>query len=218
MKKLALVLAVVFTGQICLAQMYITEWMYQGTQDSSYEFIEFTNMSTSAIDMTGWSFDDDHQTPGAFDLSGFGIVQPGQSVILTEVSASDFRDAWGLDSSIKVVGDLGVESGSNLGRADEINLYDSFDNLVDRLTYGDSTEAGGPRTRYFSGNILLEYLGQNDATQAVLSANGDIYGSYISNLGDAGNPGSYYAAIPEPASLILFCLSGLAIRIRMRRN
>ncbi len=34
--------------------------------------------------MTGWSFDDNHGQPGAFSLSAFGIVQPGESVIITE--------------------------------------------------------------------------------------------------------------------------------------
>jgi hypothetical protein len=36
--------------------MFITEWMYNGN-----EFVEFTNLGTEPIDMTGWSFDDSSQ-------------------------------------------------------------------------------------------------------------------------------------------------------------
>ena len=48
------------------AQMRITEWMYNGKLDGNSlgEFVEFTNVGSSAIDMTGWSFDDDSRTAG----------------------------------------------------------------------------------------------------------------------------------------------------------
>jgi hypothetical protein len=59
--------------------MRITEYMYSGLGG---EFIEFTNRSDAPIDMTGWSYDDDHAVPGAFSLSAFGVVQPGESVVL----------------------------------------------------------------------------------------------------------------------------------------
>jgi hypothetical protein len=91
--------------------MRITEWMYSR---ASGEFIEFTNMSHTAIDMTGWSFDDDHVTAGAFDLSAFGLVQPGESVVITESAAETFRTAWGLAPTVKIIGDLGVITGHNL--------------------------------------------------------------------------------------------------------
>src|SRR5262245_14731740 len=102
----------------------ITEWMYQGghtgAESSEYgEFIEFTNMSDAAIDMTNWSFDDDSRAPGTVNFgSVFGVVQSGQSVILTDMTASAFRSIWNLDSSVKVYGN----NGANLGRADEISL------------------------------------------------------------------------------------------------
>lgn len=79
--------------------MRITEWMYSGNNG---KFMEFTNLSDAAIDMTGWSYDDDRWNPGAFDLSAFGVVQPGESVLLTENLADTFRSAWGLASTIKI--------------------------------------------------------------------------------------------------------------------
>src|SRR6185312_7524044 len=100
------------------AEMRITEYMYSGANG---EFIEFTNVGDAPIDMTGWSFDDDSETPGTVDLSAFGTVAAGESVILTETAAADFRTAWSLCDAVKVIGG----NTTNLGRDDEINLFDA---------------------------------------------------------------------------------------------
>ena len=70
----------------------IAEWMYNGN-GATGEYIEFTNLGTTAIDFTGWSFDDDSRTAGVTSLSGFGIVAAGRSAVLTEADAADFRSA-----------------------------------------------------------------------------------------------------------------------------
>jgi hypothetical protein len=168
--------------------MRITEWMYQG---AAGEFVEFTNVSNVPIDLTGWSFDDNNRTPGAFDLSAAGLVQPGESVVVTENSAAAFRSAWGLSSSVKVLGGLGVASGHNLGRSDEINIYDPQGNLIDRLTYGDQTFPGTVRTQNVSAQTCHAYLGLNDIFAWERSAVGDRYGSFAAVGGDVGNPGVY---------------------------
>jgi len=114
------------------AQMRITEWMYSG---GSGEFIEFTNVGNAPVDLTGWSYDDDSRLPGVFLLTPLGVVQPGQSVVITEATAAAFRSEWSLPMSVGVLG----EYTNNLGRNDEINLFDSSGTLADRLTYGDQT-------------------------------------------------------------------------------
>src|ERR1044072_6103668 len=77
--------------------MRITEYMYNGGGSGSVgEFVEFTNVGGSPVDMTGWSFDDNSETPGSGNLSAFGTVQPGESVILTEIPAATFRSNWTL--------------------------------------------------------------------------------------------------------------------------
>jgi hypothetical protein len=171
-------------------RMRITEWMYSGT---SGEFIEFTNMSTDPIDLAGWSFDDDHEVPGAFDLSGFGVVAPGESVVITEAVASAFRTAWGLGAGVKVIGELGVTSGNNLARNDEINLYDATDALIDRLAFGDQTFPGTIRTQNASGQTCRENLGGNDVAAWELAVAGDRYGTIAASTGEKGTPGSYAA-------------------------
>lgn len=183
-----------------LADVVITEWMYSGD-----EFIEFTNMGSSAVDFTGWSFDDDSRTAGTVDLTAFGIVASGESVILAEVDASTFRTNWGLTASVKVIGG----NSTNLGRNDEINLYDNTGALVDRLTFGDQNIVGTIRTQNFSGRpATLSAIGANDVSQWVLSSNGDIAGSYVSTGGFIGNPG--IAPVPE-ASTYAMMLCGLGL-------
>ncbi len=170
--------------------MRITEWMYSGT---SGEFIEFTNVSTTPVDMTGWSFDDDHATAGAFSLSAFGVVQPGESVIVTEATEATFRAAWNLAPTVKVIGQLGAVGvgGNNLARNDEINLYDNTNTLKDRLKFGDQTFAGTIRTQNFSGQPPRIAIGQDSVIPWVRSALGDAFGSYAATTAELGTPGFY---------------------------
>lgn len=179
------------------AGVYITEWMYQGAIG---EFVEFTNLSGASIDFTGWSFDDDSRIPGVLSLSAFGVVANGESVIITETSAAAFRSEWNLSSSVKVIGGYT----NNLGRKDEINLFNNSGQLVDRLTYGDQDFPGSPRTTSIAGEPLsLAALGANNAALWTYAALGDATGSYYSASGDLGSPGKI-SAVPVPAAAWLF--------------
>jgi hypothetical protein len=186
-----------------LADVQITEWMYNGN-----EFVEFTNLGATAVDFTGWSYDDDSRTPGVISLSAFGSVAAGESVILAELSATDFRANWNLDASVKVIGG----NTANLGRNDEINLFDATGALVDRLSYGDQNFPGSIRTQADSGNpTSLAMLADSNSAGWVLSLPGDSFGSVISADGAfVANPGSFALAVPEPASVALL-LAGLGV-------
>lgn len=160
----------------------ITEWMYAG---AGQEFVELTNVGTEPVDLTGWSYDDDGATPGAFDLSPFGVVLPGESVVFVEAPPASFRTDWGLCDGVKIIGPYT----NNLGRVDQINIFDDQDRLVDVLTYGDNVIPGSPRTQNRSAWVTAQGLGVDDATLWVLSTVGDSEGSISSSGGDVGSPG-----------------------------
>lgn len=189
--------------------VYITEWMY-----NDVEFVEFTNLSGAAVDFNGWSFDDDSRLPGVFDLSVFGLVANGESVIITETAAADFRQNWNLSSSVKVLG----EYTNNLGRNDEINLFDSLGNLIDRLAYGDQNFPGTIRTVNVSGRLTSGAgLGANDVSQWTFSALGDAENSYRALSGALGSPGITTVPVPAAIWLLLSGILGLA-GIKGRRS
>ncbi|MBN1513474.1 MAG: carbohydrate-binding domain-containing protein [Phycisphaerae bacterium] len=171
---------------VASGEMVITEWMYNGLgSGNTGEFVEFTNIGPDPVDMTGWSFDDDSRVPGTIGLSAFGVVAPGQSVVLTDETAADFAQIWGL-SGVTIIGG----NTANLGRNDEINLYDAGGILVDRLTYGDEDFPGTVRTQNKSCNIPATDYGYTEPqTSWVLAAAGDAYGSKASTRGEVASPG-----------------------------
>ncbi len=168
------------------AQVRITEYMYSGPDG---EFVELTNVGGSPVDMTGWSYDDNSDTPGSFSLSEFGTVAPGESVIITESDAETFRTAWGLAGSVGILGGSGGVAA--IGRNDAINLWDSSNTLVDRLQYGDQDFPGTIRTQDVSGWVCTQGLGDNDAFKWTLAAAADAQGSFTSTGGAVGSPGTH---------------------------
>ena len=184
----------------------ITEWMYSGAVG---EFVEFTNTGASAVSFAGWSFDDDSRLPGVLDLSAFGFLAAGESAIITETDAASFRSEWNLGAGVKIIGNYT----NNLGRNDEINLFDGANVLIDRLTYGDQNFPGTIRTQDRSGHPdSVAALGANNVALWSLSSVGDVEGSFLSVSGDIGSPGqsSFISAVPEPSTYLMM-LSGLAL-------
>lgn len=210
MTKLMVLIAPALLAVQAQAAVRITEFMYNSTTASTGEFVEFTNLGASPVDMTGWSFDDSSHTAGSTSLSAFGTVAPGKSVILTDAVAADFIASWSL-SGVPVIGG----NADNLGRSDEINLYDASNTLVDRLTFGDQTFAGTPRTNGTSAWAVVTGDGPfgNITSAWKLSTVGDAQGSVQIANSDLGNPGRY--VVPEPTALL--GLSMLSICIRRRR-
>lgn len=209
MKHLVVSSLILMFVQSASATLVISEWMYNGLGDGDVgEYVEFTNIGTEPIDMTGWSFDDNSRNAGTIDLSAFGAVAPGQSVVLTDDAASAFAANWGIPTVTIIGGNT-----ANLGRSDEINLFDAGDNLIARLTYGDQTFAGTVRTQYVSCNVPAADFGVSTVqTSWVLASAGDAYGSWQSARGEVGSPGR----VPEPTGLTLLLSAALFVATRRR--
>ncbi|HVH36333.1 MAG TPA: DUF3616 domain-containing protein [Tahibacter sp.] len=164
------------------AQVRITEFMYSGVNG---EFVEITNTGAAAVDLTGWSFDDDSNLAGSFAIGALGMLAPGESAVVTEAVASDFRTAWGLCPSARIIGG----NGQNLGRNDVINLYDGAGTRVDTLRFGDQTFPGTIRTQNAAGWVTAAGLGNDAIAQWTLATAGDAESSRASAGGDIGSPG-----------------------------
>ncbi len=165
----------------------ITEYSYTA---ANTEFFELTNTGSTPVDLTGWSFDDNTRISGSFSLSALGVVNAGESVIVTEaVDVNIFRTAWSIPATVKII----VGGPNVLGRADEINIYDNNGLLVDRLTYDDLAIAGSVRTQNVSAWTAAANLGKNDVAKWQLSVVGDAQSSVRSAGNDIGNPGRYVA-------------------------
>lgn len=201
------------------ASIRITEYMYQGTNagaDALAEFFEITNLSASPVSLTGWSIDDNSRVAGSQSLSSLGTLAAGESAVITEMAEAAFRTRWNLAATIKVLG----SNGQNLGRGDEVNLYDAGSVLVDRVTFDD--QAGkGIRTQ---GKSAWRYrslgggpFGDANSTW-VASTVGDAQNSYKAvspaNADDIASPGTYVA--PAPGALGLMGLGALVAGRRRR--
>ncbi len=218
MRNAITIAAVLMTAGAAQASIRITEWAYSA---GTGEYFELTNIGNAPIDLTGWSYDDDSNTPGSLDLSSFGLVAAGESIVITESTEGDFRTFWPLPASIRILGG----NTNNLSRNDIINIYDASTAQVDRLAFGDQTFVGTIRTQNRGGvPTSLAALGANDITQwnfADSLAGGGVYdlsgiagvgGVLVSNAGDTGNPGYF---IPTPGSVML---AGMALVAGARRR
>jgi hypothetical protein len=180
----------------------ITEWMYSGNHG---EFVELTNRSATAVDLSNWVLKDDNLALPGLPLTALGVIQPGEAVVITDADAAAFRSAWNLPASVRIIGLLGSVGvgGSNYGRNDQIHVFDSGGVLIDRLFYGDQTFPGSIRTQNVSGQAPCSALGQNTVAAWVLAVAGDAYGSVQSaptatNLRDVGSPGTFNASVCGP--------------------
>lgn len=192
----------------------ISEFMYNSVNaatPSVGEFVEFTNTGSTSVDMTGWSFDDNSNIPGSFDVSAFGVVQPGQTIVLTDATASEFRTFWGLSNSVVVVGG----NTQNLGRSDAMYLYDAGGAISDFLIYNDQATpagTGGPRTQGFSATVSPANYGLHNPALFTLSVSG-VNGATTATTGDVGSPGTI---VPEASTLALAGIAALGF-LRRRR-
>ncbi len=212
MKRILALTTALALAAPAMAQVQITEWMYSGNGPA--EYVEFTNLGSHAVNFSGWVYDDDSRfstvAAGGFSLSALGLVGAGESVLITELSEATFRTTWSLPASVKVLGGYT----NNLGRADEINLFDNTGALVDRLTYGDVAFPGTIRTQNAGGTpVSLAALGPQAVAVGnwVLASTTDTYGSTMATSGDVGNPGLFtLARVPEPETYALL-LAGLGL-------
>ena len=199
--------------------LHISEIM-PGSADSdpltSPDWFEITNYGSSAIDLNGFSFDDDSEVPGTVTFGSVSIA-PNEAIVVWRGNSADelaFTQAWRMAGSSPQVISSDELTGSfpNLGQGgDMVVLYDTSSVIAIEICKAAYSSA--------SAGVSVEF----DTTCAFAqNAQDGMRGAYVSNKGDVGSPGNASPDIsveenvltnlsiyPNPAQDVLFIeLSG----------
>jgi len=124
------------TGEATHYDLLITEVNSNATGD---DFFELYNYGSTTIDLSGWGVDDDSAQFGeAISLPTNLTLGAGEKLVIAkatdDATLQAFKTAWGLDSSVKVVG-LNLPG---LGKDDAVVLFDSAGNVATAFSYKGS--------------------------------------------------------------------------------
>jgi len=201
-------LVVVLSTLTSFSQVKITEVMSSSGTGGTGDWIEVTNLGSTAVDITGWKVDDNtFNFSLAVELTGVTTIPAGKSVIFIESAApttdiTNFKSFWG--SSMNTIS-VGSYTGSGVGfspTTDGVVLFNALGvEITSRVSFSAAT-AG--KSFYFSYNA-----DGSPVDNAVVSALGTINGT-VSNqvtiksssaIGDIGSPGTAIV-LPLNASTI----------------
>ena len=145
LRRMAILLVLV---SFCLfatshADLVITEIMSDSNHSvTNGDWWELTNTGLTPVDLTGYSWDDNHARVGQ-NVFGNITIAPGQSIIIIDHISNDvitWKLDWSLDAGTAVYGLDYFGSGfSGLGSSDAVYLYNAAGGLVASATYPSRT-------------------------------------------------------------------------------
>ncbi|MDB9309593.1 choice-of-anchor I family protein [Aphanizomenon sp. CS-733/32] len=171
------------------SSIFITEvapWS-SGNSPVAADWFELTNKGTSAVNITGWKFDDNSNSfASAVALSGITSIGAGESVIFIEGATinTNFRPNWfGANPPANL--QIGNYTGSGVGLStsgDAVNIYNAIGVLQANVVFAVSP--AGPFATFDNAALL------NNATISTLSAAG-VNGAFVAVNSNAeiGSPG-----------------------------
>ena len=184
------------------ADITITEFAYGGkasgaTSGTDGEYVELTNTGGAPQDLTGWTYDNSAATAATgLSLTGLGTVAPGESVIVTDLTAAEFRTEWGLVAGVKVLSN-GKTHTLNSG-PNSIHVYDSTGTEVDSVSYA----SGFLSAKGLSAWVDAAHAGAGAGTTGwTVSTVGDPEGSWTSVTGSVGSPAASTLGTRTPADV-----------------
>jgi hypothetical protein len=186
------------------ADIQITEFAYGGLTSGGVsgtdgEYIELTNVGDGAQDFAGWHYNTANSVTGAIDLSGFGTVAAGESVIITDLTQAEFRTEWGLKSSVKVITDGSV----NLNKGPKtIFILDGSNTVADQLSYASGyLSTKGIAAFVNPGQLAVTDTATVGGWTITASATADAESSWTSAHGAVGSPGASTQGTETPADV-----------------
>jgi len=199
------------------AQLVITEVMSNEKSGATYaaDWFELTNVGSSAIDLTGYTMDDNSDSyADSVALTGVSSIAAGQSVVFIETTSnanavSDFESSWNLSNSV-VVGSYSG-SGVSLGSSgDQVNIFNAAQTQIASATFGNST----------AGDTFVADNTSTTSTLTTLSTVG-VGGAYKTSSNEIGSPGySPLAPVetPEPSTWAMLLVGALGLGALLRRR
>jgi len=128
-----------FVAAPALADLVVTEIMSRSNHQAPTDgdWWELTNTGPEPVNLSGYSWDDDHQRVG---LNAFPdrVIDVNESIIICDAAGSEglWRSGWKLEPGVTV---YTPNTFSRLGNSDGVFLYDDSGVLVFSINYGSST-------------------------------------------------------------------------------
>lgn len=215
-----------------ISTLRITEAMSSSGVGGTADWWEVTNYGGSAVDITGWKFDDSSFSFAAsVALNGITTINAGESVAFLETTTLDsgtvatlissFRTFWGGSGTSA---QIGYYAGSGIGLSsagDGIVLFSGTGTeTTPRVTFGAATtgssfyygyDAAGDPTSSPNTNALVSTVGTVDGQITFASAT-----TLPQNIGSPGT--AVVTAVPEPSSAALLAIgAGAGVALVLRR-
>ena len=175
------------------------------SSEDDWEWVEIVNTGASAVDLSGWVFDDFNSLAQSGANISAGTIGAGESAILynaDDLTAADFEAAWGTGLNLVGVSNWNAAALNNSG--DTIGMWSSYaDYDGDNITQANAQISFAyPNIDDGAGSIYLTDLALDptDAGNWALSADGDAtpVGTTFTAAAAGGNSG---ADIGSPAAL-----------------
>ena len=230
---LILAFAICCLASPALAQfstLRITEAMSSSGVGGTADWWEVTNYGSSAVDITGWTVDDNFMSGSSIALNGITSINAGESVAFLETTTLDsgtvatlissFRTFWGGSAASA---QIGYYAGSGIGlssNGDGLVMFSGTTETTPRVSFGAATtgasfyygyDAAGDPTTSPNTNAIVSTVGTLDGQSTFASAT-------ISTAQNIGSPGTAVAAVPEPSSIALLAIgAGTGVTLLLRR-
>ncbi len=213
------VLALTATG--AQAQVRITEVAPWGSSTSApaipyaTDWFELTNFGSTAVNISGWTMDDNSNGTAKVALTGITSIAAGESVIFTENAATaSFLSTW-FGSKAPANLQIGNYTGSGVGlgqTGDAVNIFNASGVLQANVVFG-AADATSPYQTFDNA------AGLNNTTISQLSVVG-VNGAFVAanDAVEIGSPGRI-SAVPEPegVALVLAALGVVGLVARKRQ-
>ena len=211
----------------------ITEADPNGSSETyGFDWFEVTNTGSSAVNITGWTMDDNSSvtTPARVALNGITSIAAGESVLFFETSSASFATAKTAFASAWFAGTLplglqiGYYSGSGVSLSasgDGVGLFDNAGSPVLQayISFVTTTLTGGTVDNA-AGINDTSGASSNVTARSLVGTNG----GFLSSGSQIGSPGSIanasVAPVPVPAAawLMVSGLGALGSLVRRRRQ